>query len=183
MASACYSERQPPPSFRYACDADGDCADGQSCIDGLCETPCTVATVADDCVNGELVCLNGVCSSGCEVGKNSCPPAQECADLGIDVSGSGSFFGGGGSGAAVGVCMRPCSDDSCGDLAVCLEGFCVPTCSEQVECSAGLVCTGGLCAPDVSSPSDTSSESGEPQTGSDSSESSSSESNSTGAAT
>lgn len=162
IASACYAERQPPPNFRYACEDESDCLDGQSCNDGLCETPCTAATFADDCTNGELLCLNGVCSSGCEVGEDTCPGSQQCADLGLDVSGGGSFLGGGSSDATIGVCMRPCSTDSCGDAAVCLEGFCVPTCDALTPCTAGLACVGGLCLPDAGTDSGDGTDAGDP---------------------
>lgn len=149
VASACYSEREPPPSFRYACDADGDCAEGQSCIDGLCETPCTTENFAEVCVRNELVCLNGVCSSGCDLAKDTCPASQECVDLGIDLGNGGSSFLGGSSDAEVGVCMRPCTEGSCADAQVCIEGFCVPTCGPDMSCPAGLECQSGLCLPDL----------------------------------
>lgn len=147
--AACYAEREPPPNFRYACDRDGDCLDGQTCVDGLCETPCTNATFADDCTRGELPCLNGVCSSGCEVGGSSCPGAQECVDLGLELGGGNSFLGGGNSDAVVGVCVRECSTSSCPAMNVCIEGFCVQTCMQPEECFAGTTCLGGLCLPDT----------------------------------
>ena len=64
-------------------------------------------------------CLNGVCSSGCDLEKeNACPEEQQCADLGIDLGGGGGgFFGGGDADAMIGVCMRPCTDTSCGELS------------------------------------------------------------------
>jgi hypothetical protein len=150
LAPSCYAERQPPPNFRYKCDSDGDCKSGQSCMDGLCETPCTVETFADDCPNGELYCLNGVCSSGCDLEKeNACPEEQQCADLGIDLGGGGGgFFGGGDADAMIGVCMRPCTDTSCGELSVCIEGFCVQTCVDDSSCNAGTICQNNLCLPD-----------------------------------
>jgi hypothetical protein len=156
VGSACYSEREPPPSFRYACDADGDCADGQSCIDGLCETPCTAETFAEVCVRGEALCLNGVCTSTCDLAKDTCPSAQTCFDIGIDLSGGGGgFLGGGSSDTEVGVCMRPCSVDSCADAEVCIEGFCVATCTDDTQCASGTVCQAGLCLPESSSSSGT----------------------------
>lgn len=148
LLGACYSEREPPPNFRYACDRDGDCVEGQTCVDGLCETPCTNDNFAEVCTRGELVCLNGVCSSGCEVGGASCPGAQECVDLGLDLGGGGSFLSSGSSDAVIGVCMRECSDSSCPAGNVCIEGFCVQSCLMSEECPAGTSCTGNLCLPD-----------------------------------
>jgi hypothetical protein len=154
LAPSCYAERQAPPNFRYVCDTDGDCKDGQSCMDGLCETPCTPDTFAEDCPNGELVCLNGVCSSGCDLEKeNACPEPQECADLGIDLGGGGGLFGSS-SDAMVGVCMRPCTDQSCGELSVCIEGFCVQTCVDDDACGAGTTCQNNLCLPDFDTTTD-----------------------------
>lgn len=149
LVGSCYAERQPPPSFRYVCDKDGDCRGSQECIDGLCETPCTLLTFEEDCLNGELVCLNGVCSSGCDVDKDTCPGAQQCVDLDLDVSGGGGFFGGGDSDVVVGVCMRPCTNTSCGELHVCIEGFCVQTCVDDEQCPPATSCQQSLCLPDL----------------------------------
>jgi hypothetical protein len=163
VASACYSEREPPPSFRYACDADGDCADGQSCIDGLCETPCTAETFAEVCIRGEALCLNGVCSSTCDLAKDTCPSAQECFDLGIDLGGGGGgFLSSGSSDTAVGICIRACSADSCADAETCIEGICVATCTTDVQCGSGLTCQLGLCLPEASTSSGTDASSGDP---------------------
>lgn len=171
-ASACYSDRQAPPSFRYTCDDDGDCHTGQSCRAGLCETPCTPDTFDEVCTDdSHLVCLNGVCSSGCEVGKTTCPAAQECLDLGVNLSSGGSFISGG-STAKVGVCGRRCDPAnaaSCPNGDVCVEGFCLTPCTDATECSAGFTCQLGLCLPDTgtgdSGSSDGSSSGGESSDG------------------
>jgi hypothetical protein len=147
LAPSCYAEREPPPNFRYSCDSAADCRDGQSCVEGLCETPCTQDNFEEVCVNGELTCLNGVCSSVCDLANDTCPGPQKCADVGIDGGGGGGLFGGGGD-VMVGVCMRPCTNDSCGELSVCLEGFCVQTCVDDMDCAAGTTCAGNLCLPD-----------------------------------
>ena len=138
-AGACYSERLPPPNFRYACGADGDCSDQERCIRGLCQVPCTSATGATDCEDF-LACLNGVCVSSCELpaedcnedgedctrpeSRSTCPAPQTCMDVGFGGAGGGSFFGGG-STADVGVCGQGCTSDSCPDGELCLEDFCV----------------------------------------------------------
>lgn len=152
VGSACYAERQPPPSFRYTCDGDRDCLEGQSCIDGLCETPCTQENFEEVCVRGEVYCLNGVCSSTCEIGGSGCPAAQECLGVeGIDLSGGGGggFFGGGGnSDVDLGLCLRRCSEGTCADSDVCVEGVCLRTCLVDIDCQAGFVCTMAVCLPD-----------------------------------
>ncbi len=149
VGSACYAERQPPPSYRYACDGDRDCLEGQSCDDGLCETPCTQKNFAEVCVRGEVACVNDVCSSTCEVGGNSCPGQQECRDLGIEApQGGGGFLGGGGSDVPTGICLRTCSEGTCADSDVCIEGVCLRTCLQDIDCQAGFVCELAVCLPD-----------------------------------
>jgi len=154
LAPSCYSEREPPPNFRYRCGGDDDCKKGQSCMDGLCETPCTMATFADDCPNGELACLNGVCSSGCDLANDSCPSPQECIDLGLDLGGGGGFLSSGDPNAMIGICMRPCTDTSCGELSVCIEGLCVQTCVSDEQCPTSTTCQSSLCLPDFGTTTD-----------------------------
>jgi hypothetical protein len=152
LVVGCYSERATPPTYRYPCSSSEECPQDQSCIDGLCEIPCTTATFEDDCPqNGSfLTCFNGVCASGCDVEDELCPTGLECVDLGLDVSGGG--FIGGGSDATIGVCGRMCEagTTSCPDGEICLQGFCVVTCDPNLAepiCPSGFECTLGVCAP------------------------------------
>ena len=152
LAAGCYSERATPPTYRYPCSSSDQCPEDESCIDGLCQIPCTTATFEDDCPqNGSyLACFNGVCAGGCDVAQTRCPGDLECIDLGLDVSGGG--FIGGGSDATIGVCGRMCEPGttSCPDGEVCLQGFCVVTCDpDAVEdlCPSGFACTLGVCIP------------------------------------
>jgi hypothetical protein len=159
FGAACYSERLPPPAYRYPCDADGDCAEGESCVSGLCEVRCSQATFEDDCpaAGSYLACINGLCANGCESESPACPDSTECIDLsalGVDVSGGGSnALGGGGSTAAIGVCGRLCepNDGTCPDGEVCVLGLCAESCdpADPDACSGGLVCLAeiGVCGP------------------------------------
>ncbi len=139
-ASACYSERLPPTTFRHTCGGDGDCGDDESCISGLCQVPCTTATSLEDCgAPGQgstyLGCINGVCSSICDPGSTNCPGQQSCATLPGEES--------------AGVCMEECSADSCPDGEICIEGFCAESCdpTDPMACAEGLTCL-GVCVPD-----------------------------------
>lgn len=150
--SACYADRQPPPSFRYTCESDADCHSNQKCLAGLCEVPCTLETFSDVCTDdSHLFCFNGVCSSGCEVGKDTCPAVQECIELPIDLgSGGGGFLSSGSSDVMLGVCGRLCdASNPCGADQLCLEGFCLDTCMTSDTCIDGFSCLGGLCVPDA----------------------------------
>lgn len=156
-SSGCYSEREPPPTYRYQCGGDGDCDDGEACRGGICERTCSLATFEDDCGADFVACFNGACSSTCEVGAGVCPSAQECVDLsefGVDLGGGASNPFGGGSSAAVGICGRMCDDsnDLCPSGETCLVGFCAATCdvTDPEACGAGLACVPpGVCAPDT----------------------------------
>lgn len=142
----CYAEREPPSTFRYACDADGDCSDGETCRGSICERTCSAATAQETCGTKFATCFNGACASTCELGASVCPSVQECVDL----SDFGIDFGGGST--AVGICGRMCDDGNalCPDDETCLGGFCAPTCELGSEggCQEGLVCIPpGVCAP------------------------------------
>jgi hypothetical protein len=155
-AASCYSDRLPPPTFRHVCNGDNDCIEGEQCIDGLCQVPCTQATFSDDCPEGGgyAMCFNGVCSHVCQLPGGPCAAGQECLDLGFDLAalggGGGGLFGGSDSDTPLGVCGRPC-EDGCPTGEVCLQGFCVLTCdpaAEQSMCPFDFPCQGGLCLPD-----------------------------------
>ncbi len=141
-ASACYSERLPPPTFRHSCGGDGECGEGESCVSGLCQVPCTLATSLEDCGqpgqgSSYFGCLNGVCSSLCDPGNDICPGEQSCATIpGEDES--------------LGVCIAECTEDSCPDGEICIEGFCAQACdpTDPMSCGDGETCLLGVCVPD-----------------------------------
>lgn len=158
---SCYSEQLPPPNYRYACDADADCGTGETCWQGRCERPCSQLTAAEDCPfeDGYVTCFNGICVSSCEVGQDYCSPGRDCIDLGIDISGGGSPFGGG-SDATIGVCGVECTVDNqaevCPSGEICIPaevsgfgfGSCAVDCSMGQECPGGYICLFGICAPE-----------------------------------
>lgn len=172
LGISCYSEPLPPSTYRYACEADGDCNANESCRHGHCERPCTQLTAAEDCPSAEgfIACFNGACATTCAVGSDYCTPGQTCIDLGIDLGGASNPFGGG-SDAAVGICGLECDADDNADICpegeICIVelGACAVDCSQGQACPGGYSCVFGVCAPLDSLPSGDSS--GEPATTTD----------------
>jgi hypothetical protein len=172
LGISCYSEPRPPSTYRYACEADGDCNSNEICRQGLCERPCSQLEVAagvitdedasdDPCPTaaGYAACFNGACANTCAVGKDYCAQGQECIDLaalGIDVGGGSSNPFGGGSSDPIGICGVMCEpgDDICPDSEVCLMGFCAVDCSQGQVCPDGYDCLFGVCIPATGLPSD-----------------------------
>lgn len=144
-ASACYSERLAPPTFRYSCGGDGECGEGETCISGLCQVSCTLITAEEDCelgsqVSGYLACINGVCTSACDLGDDRCPSPQSCTEIpGLSEQ------------LEAGLCIEDCTPDSCPAGEACLEGFCLQTCDPEAEesaCDVGETCLEGVCVPE-----------------------------------
>lgn len=142
---ACYSERQPPPTFRYSCNADADCDAPERCMHGLCQVPCSMATASEVCTgDNHLACFNGACSTGCNpADDDACPKAQTCVDIGLMVS-QGGFFGSS-EDQSLGVCGTACTEGSCPAGEICLEGFCLQPCDDGDECGTGFSCVMGFC--------------------------------------
>lgn len=154
-ASACYSERLAPPTFRYSCSSDGDCNADERCLGGLCQVPCTQLTFDDVCTQqNHLACFNGVCSTGCvpSEDENPCPSSQTCIDVGLSASG-GSFVSSG-SEMMIGICGSQCTEGSCPEGEDCVEGVCITTCTSTAECPGGTVCFAGFCVPEDFVPAD-----------------------------
>jgi hypothetical protein len=154
-AAACYTEKPAPPGYRYLCNSDGDCRPNETCINELCQVPCTQATAKDDCTGSDhLLCFNGVCTSGCNVDNENCPHSQECLDLedlGIMLEQGGSSFFSTPSGPT-GLCANFCDPEdpkACPTGELCLAGFCVATCEDSSTCTTELVCQDGFCLPPI----------------------------------
>jgi len=161
LGVSCYSEQLPPPTYRFACDADTECLDGEICRSGQCERPCTQSEVlvafalkseVQPCPveSGYAGCFNGACVNTCELDGDFCSPGQACADVGLEISGGGF---GGSSTATVGVCVNECTgnDDRCLDSETCIDGVCTAIdCAGGEACPEGNVCVFGTCLPDCS---------------------------------
>ncbi len=149
LAGACFVELGEPPTVRFACGSAADCLEGEACIEGLCQPPCTLATFSDACPPDAAACINGVCASVCDpTVSNACTAPQEC--LTIDTgSGSGDF-----GGTSIGLCGTLCTEDSCPEGEGCFEGFCLTTCdaADPDSCGEGETCLAGICVPEDSAP-------------------------------
>ncbi|MGH1341385.1 MAG: hypothetical protein ACRBN8_07540 [Nannocystales bacterium] len=141
--TGCYSERLPPPYFRNTCGSDNECGEGTSCVSGLCQVECTMATADEDCGTSpqHLACINGVCVSACSPDDDACPGSQSCTEI-PTVS---ELIG-------AGLCMEECSADSCPDGELCIAGFCATTCdpTDAGACGQGQICPPGVgvCIPE-----------------------------------
>lgn len=148
LATGCFTERLPPPAFRYACGSDTDCGMGDRCISGLCQTPCSQATFAIACdTRAHAACFNGTCASLCEIAEGAkCPSPQTCIDVGLGALSPES--------AGFGICGTTCTSDTCPEGESCLEGFCVQSCdpANPAACADGFVCTAGFCLPGTGAP-------------------------------
>ena len=154
--AGCFSDRLPPPNFRFSCSVDDDCSEPEACIRGLCQIPCRQATFRRDCpsAGSYAACLNGVCSNVCTVGEGHCPPTLSCLGLPFDApdgNGNGGFGGGGAPPAGdIGICGVECTpgDDVCPQGETCLFGFCLQICEFDEQCQDGFSCVGTLCLPE-----------------------------------
>lgn len=141
------------------CDSEDVVADGtlgvgyrQTCIAGLCEFPCTFATVSDACPpsSGFNFCFNGRCANVCgtealdKYGFDStddyCTAPERCVPI-EEGSIEPALFSG--QGSTINVNTLP-------DGA----GFCGTRCDENdaPPCPAGEYCAGALCLPGCDNP-------------------------------
>jgi len=152
--SGCYTERNPPSNYRYACTDEADCSGAERCFDGLCQIPCTRATEPFACSVVFAGCFNGFCASTCNLEDSNCPDPQSCWNVGASPDNP-----------TIGVCGVACdttTHEPCAPgLEYCVADFCVPRCDlPEVEepmlpaCPMEWTCTEtpegvGVCVPSV----------------------------------
>jgi len=97
VLAGCYSERLPPPTYRFSCGSNSDCDSGrgESCIDNLCQISCTLATFSDDCPDGNYTTyFNRVYANLCNADDPVYPGVQSYLTFeGINLPGEGHRFG------------------------------------------------------------------------------------------
>jgi hypothetical protein len=126
----------------------------QSCVAGLCEYSCSLATFQKDCPTSEgfQFCLNSVCATVCGAGDPDfygledndgfCTSPQTCiplSDDGVDLGKLGAI------GAAFSSAFSRLPDGA---------GLCGTRCDarDSAPCAPGEYCSGALCIPDCTDP-------------------------------
>jgi hypothetical protein len=131
------SSTLPEASATIACNANGDCSIGASCVDGQCTPSVQLCSDGSQCAVSGDSCVNGLCTPACSASA-PCPTGYAC-DFGL------------------GLCdvnPSPCAGSgtsSCLGGSVCVESHCVPPCSAVdggAACPGGQVCVNGGCIPD-----------------------------------
>jgi hypothetical protein len=119
------------------CNANGDCAVGALCVDGVCTAQANLCSDGSQCAAAGYSCVNGLCVPTCSA-STPCPSGYAC-DFGL------------------GVCdLNPAActgsgTSSCVGGSVCVESHCVPPCSQAEggpACPTGQLCVNGGCIPD-----------------------------------
>ncbi len=130
---ACFVESPPPATFRFTCESDADCGEGEVCSAGLCQIPC--GGELEPCPNDAPVCFNGYCSAVCPIADDVCPSPQECLNLsGVEDEP-----------VTQGICAVPCSDTyPCPEGDLCFEGLCATPCTNDIDCDKGETCLADL---------------------------------------
>jgi len=99
------------------CKSDGDCRNGEVCINGGCQLE--ICTTTDDCAAlPGTVCLSGVCAAPRCIHSNDCPVLGITGSTGVT-----------------------------GTYMVCIEGLCYPnnqTCINNSDCRQGF-CNNNVC--------------------------------------
>jgi hypothetical protein len=136
---ACFIESPQPSTFRFSCEADDECGEGQVCDDGLCQQACGADEDAD-CPDAAPACINGHCSSVCPVDVDVCPDPQTCIAFEDPSSDEPPISG---------ICAVPCDDQDhpCAEGQLCLVGVCLSPCTTDDECGNGESCTANVCVP------------------------------------
>jgi hypothetical protein len=130
-----------------ACTSDADCEDGYVCAEcGKC-TPKDVPSCGDATIYCDVkdasscganrACLTGHCHVTCEANSN-CPIGQICqAAVCVDDPSPQSPQ-----------CVFNADCTAAGQSAVCINGYCHPTCTADASCGPAEICNVGVCMPD-----------------------------------
>lgn len=124
-ATGCFSPPPPPPGFRHSCGSDDQCGSDETCVQGLCQLPCSSVDPELACPDGGGICFNGACSDVCQIDDAHCSAPMECIEV-PDVGGGGGF--GGAPTEGVGICGSLCDEadpETCPTGEVCILGFCL----------------------------------------------------------
>jgi len=133
----------------WACVADSDCADNESCVTGYCApsgfikvtpyVPPTTCASDSDCKADEL-CSAGSCIAKC-ISDDDCGPDNVCTACGkCEPKGVP---------ATCGEVPMYCSEDvSCGNGKTCVKNRCHAQCTTSTSCPIGQICDGGICLDD-----------------------------------
>jgi hypothetical protein len=134
------------------CAVDGDCKDGEICIDNRCQSS-TGCTQDSDCKNGR-VCLEGVCrtaecNSDGDCGANQHCENHKCVDNPPCVTDNDCLPT---EYCDAGTCkirqQKTCTQDNeCAANELCLDQVCTAkaTCTQDDQCPSGTVCSKGQC--------------------------------------
>jgi hypothetical protein len=144
-------DEQPPPR----CQSDGDCPDGQVCLEGQCLAQGIPCGPNGQCPAGQFCGVAGFCESGC-ASNDDCPPPSTCdrgqcrmpQACGRDLDCPASYVCEGGSCSFTDACSR---SSDCGVAnAACVGSRCVApiACRSVQDCSGYMLplqCVQGFC--------------------------------------
>lgn len=158
-----------------SCQADVDCAQGDFCVNGACQTPfdggSAPTCVSDsDCTSAGDRCFNGYCQSSpnmcttnasCAAGEQCvngyCTPGQTDAGFGLACNSNAVCPAGqvcvGGNCMASDAGFSCAMDSDCAAGESCVNGACYANaqdagffqCSIDTDCGTGEVCVNGAC--------------------------------------
>jgi hypothetical protein len=132
------------------CSAANACTGGLLCVDGVCETPCSPASLGGACANALTCAANGTNAGMCVLcsATNACAMNETCFDSRCGVACGATTPCNNNALCVNGLCAAACSpnvpDGACVDGQVCASGACAP-CSASVLCPSGLTCVSGVC--------------------------------------
>ena len=144
------------------CNANVDCAPGQSCIEGVCMGDEPLGCGADaDCARGE-VCVRNVCMPAQDDcidsdGDGFCIEDGDCDDTNPDVGPGAVEVRDGLDNDCDGLVdeennnMLECNSDAdCAPSEFCLDGVCQGEregCADDADCARGEICSMNVCIP------------------------------------